>query len=66
MDKLRAMQFPEYTKHTCVYDAYQVFVITFLSAVDSVVPIHSFVVKSNANPWFDIDILNAIGNRDNQ
>ena len=66
VDKLRAMQFPEYTKHTCVYDAYQVFVITFLSAVDSVVPIHSFVVKSNTNPWFDIDVLNAIGNRDNQ
>ena len=66
VDKLRATQFPEYSNHTCVYDAYQVFVIKFLSTVDSVVPIHSFGVKSNTNPWFDIDVLNAIGNRDNQ
>ena len=36
----------------------------FLSAVDSVSPIRTLRVKSNTKPWFDIDVLNAIQNRD--
>ena len=44
--------------------AYQYFVATFLSAVDSVSSIWTLRVKSNIKPWFDIDVLNAIWNRD--
>ena len=37
------------------------FVTKILSAVS---PIRILKVKSNTKSWFDIDILNAIGNRD--
>ena len=50
--------------HTCVNHAYQDFVTTFFSAVDSVSPITTLRVKSNSKPWFDIDVLNAIRNCD--
>ena len=33
------------------------------SAVYSVSPIRALRVKSNTKPWFDIDVLNAIQNR---
>ena len=39
-------------------------VTKFLSAVDSVSPIRTLRVKSNTKLWFDIDVLNAIRNRD--
>ena len=44
--------------------AYQDFNTKFLSAVDSVSPIRALKVTSNTKPWFDIDVLNAIRNRD--
>ena len=36
----------------------------FLSAVDSVSPFRTLRVKYNTKPGFDIDVLNAIQNRD--
>ena len=64
MDKLRSVKFLDYSNHTCVNHANQDFVTKFLSAVDSVSPIKTLRVKSNIRPWFDIDVLNAIQNRD--
>ena len=64
VDKLRSMKFPDDSNHTCVNHAYQDFITKFLSAVDSVSPIRTLRVKSNTKPWFDIDVLNAIQNRD--
>ena len=63
VDKLRSIKFPDYSNHTCVNHAYQDFVTKFLSAVDSVLPIRTLRVKSNTKPWFDIDVLNSIRNR---
>ena len=63
VDKLRSIKFPDYSNHTCVNHAYQDFVTKFLSAVDSVLPIRTLRVKSNTKPWFDIDVLNSIQNR---
>ena len=65
MDKLRSIKFPAYSNHTCVNDAYQDFVTKFLSTADSFSPITTLRVKCNSKPWFDIDVLNAIRNRDN-
>ena len=50
--------------HTCVKNVYQNFVNKFLSGVDSVVRIRILRVKFNIKPWFDIDVLNDIRNRD--
>ena len=63
VDKLRSIKFPDYSNHTCVNHAYQDFVTKFLSAVDFVLPIRTLRVKSNTKPWFDIDVLNSIQNR---
>ena len=64
VDKLRSIKFPDYSNHTCMNHAYQDFNTKFLSAVDSVSPIRTLRVKSNTKPWFDIDVLNVIRNRD--
>ena len=64
LDKLRSIKFPDYSNYTCVNHAYQDFITKFLSAVDSVSPIRALRVKSNTKPWFGIDVLNAIRNRD--
>ena len=64
VDKLRSIKFTDYSNHTCVNHAYQDFVTKFLFAVDSVSPIRTLRVKSNIKPWFDIDVLIAIWNRD--
>ena len=45
-------------------NAYQEFITKFLFAVDSVSPIRTLKVKSYTKPWFEIDILSAIRNRD--
>ena len=64
VEKLRSIKFPDYSNHTCVIDACQDFVTKFLSEADSVSPIITLRVKSNTKLWFDINFLNAIGNRD--
>ena len=64
VQKLRSIKFPDYSNHTLVNDAYQDFVTKFLSATDSISPIRTYRVKSNTKPWFDIDVLNTIRNRD--
>ena len=63
-EKLRSIKFPDYSNHTSVNDAYEDFIIRFLSAVNSVPLIRTLTVKSNTKPWFDIDVLNAIRNCD--
>ena len=47
-------------------EEYQNFVTKILFEVDFVAPIKTLRVKSNTNYWFDIDVLNATGNRDKQ
>ena len=64
MEKLRSIEFPDYSNHTCVSHTYQGFVSKFLNAVNSVAPIRTTRVKSNIKPWLDIHVLNAIRNRD--
>ena len=43
---------------------FQNFVTKFLAVVDFVDPVKTSRVKSNTKPCFDIDVLNAIRNRD--
>ena len=64
VDKLRSKKFPDYSNHTGVNYAYQDFITKFLTALDSVSPIRTLRVKSNIKPWFEIDVLNTIRNRD--
>ena len=45
-------------------DAYQDVVTKFLCIVDFVAPIRTLKVKSRTKPYFDIDYLNVIRNRD--
>ena len=40
------------------------FVVKFLSEINFVAPIKAQRVKSNTKPWFNIDFLNAIWNRE--
>ena len=64
VDKLRSIKFPDYSKNSCVNDAYQDFATRFLFVIDSVSPVETLRVKSNTKPWFDTDALNAILKRD--
>ena len=64
VDKSRSLKFPDYSSHSCVNHAYQDFITKILSAVDSISPIRTLRVKFNTKPSFDIDVLNAIRNRD--
>ena len=57
MEQLRAIKFPDYSQH---------FLTKFLSVIDFVGPIRTVRAKSNTKPWFIIDVLNAIRNRDKQ
>ena len=50
--------------YTCVNDVYQDFVTNVLSVIDFIVPVRTLSIKSNTKPWLDIDVLNAIRNRD--
>ena len=53
VEKLRSTEFPDYSNHNCVNNAYQDFASKFLYAVDSVAPIRTIRVKSNRKPWFE-------------
>ena len=64
VEKLRSINFPDYSNHTCVSDGHQDVVTLFLSAVDSVSPVRALILKSSTKPWSDIDTLHAIRNRD--
>ena len=43
VEKLRSTEFPDYSNHASVNDAYQDFVRTFLHVVDSVAPIKTLI-----------------------
>ena len=62
--KLRSIKFSDNSNHTWVNNPCQSFVTKFLSAADSVLPIRILRVKSNTKPGFNINVLNAIENRD--
>ena len=64
MEKVISIEFPKYTNHTCVTDAYQDFATKFLSAVDSVSSIRTCRMKSKTKPRSDIDVLDATRNLD--
>ena len=64
--RLRSTKFPDYSNNNCVNDAYQGFVTKFLSVNDSVVATRTLRVKPNIKPWFDIDVLHVIPNRDKE
>lgn len=65
--RFRSTKFPDYSNNNCVNDAYQGFVTKFLSVTDSVVATRTFESKTlNIKPWFDIDILHVIPNRDKE
>lgn len=64
MEKLRSIEFSDYSSNNWVNDAHQNFVSKFLQAADSVAPARTIRVQSNTNPWFDIDVLQAIRNCD--
>ena len=60
VEKLRSIEFTNYSNHTCVNDDYQDYISNFLHAFNSVVPIKTIRVKSNTRHPFNIDVLNAI------
>ena len=62
--QLRALKSPDYSNFNCVNHTYQGFVTKPLSVINFVEPIRTLRIKSNTKPWFDIDFLNAIQNRD--
>ena len=47
VEKLRAINFPDYSNYTCVNDAYQDFITKFLSVINFVASIRTLRVKSN-------------------
>lgn len=66
VEQLRSVKFPDCSNHLCVNDTYQNFLKKFSSVVEFVGPIRTLKsrVKSNSKPWFDLDVLNAIWNRE--
>ena len=64
VEQLRAIKFPDSSNFTCVNDAHQDFVTSFLSEINFVAPIRTLRVKSITKTRFDIDVLNAIRNCD--
>ena len=66
LEKLRSIEFPDYSNRTCVNNAYQDLLSIFSAAFDFVAPIRTSRVKSNNIPRFAIDVLNAISSRDKE
>ena len=64
MEKLRSIKFPGYSNYACVNDAYQDFVTKFLFVIDFFATVKTLRVKSSTKTCSDIDVLNAIRNRD--
>ena len=64
VEQLRAIKFPDYSNCTCVKDDYPDFLTKFSSVIGFVAIVRTLRVKSNTKPWFNIDVLSAIGNRD--
>jgi len=64
IQKLSAMQFPDYSIFESVNEAYSDFVTKFMTVIDSISPLRQVRVKTNTKPWFDGNILEAIRVRD--
>ena len=64
MEKLRSIKFPGYSNYASVNDAYQDFVTKFLFVIDFFATVKTLRVKSNTKTCSDVDVINAIRNRD--
>ena len=56
IEKLRSINFFDYSNHKCVNNTYQDFVTKFFSVVNSVALIKTLKVKSNTKPCFNIEV----------
>ena len=64
LDKLRKINFPDYSNFKDINDAYSDFTEKVTSVIDEIAPIKEIRIKNNSQNWFDTEIIEEIGRRD--
>ena len=64
LDKLDAIEFPEYSTFQHVNEAYSDLITKLMVVIDNIAPIKEIRVKGNSKSWFDGDISERINIRD--
>ena len=60
LDKLRKINFPDYSNFKDINDAYSDFTEKVMSAISEIAPIKEICVKNNSQDWFDAEINEEI------
>ena len=63
-DKLKDVNFANYSEFADVNDAFVYFSDRLMQAVDGIAPYREFRVKGHTEDWFDGEIMERIKNRD--
>ena len=64
LDKLRKVNFPDYSNFKDINNAYSDFTEKVTSVIDEIAPIKEIRVKNNSQDWFDAEINEEIERRD--
>ena len=64
LDKLRKINFPDYSNFKDINNAYSDFTGRVTSVIDEIAPIKEIRVKNNSQDWFDAEINEEIERRD--
>ena len=64
LDKLRKINFPDYSNFKGINNAYSDFTGRVTSVIDEIAPIKEIRVKNNSQDWFDAEINEEIERRD--
>ena len=64
LDKLRKINFPDYSNFKDINNAYSDFTEKVTSVIDEIAPIKEIRVKNNSQDWFDAEINEEIERRD--
>ena len=60
LDKLRKINFPDYSNFKDINNAYSDFTGRVTSVIDEIAPIKEIRVKNNSQDWFDAEINEEI------
>ena len=64
LEKLNAINFPNYSKFKDIYDAYSEFIGKVTSVIDQIAPMKEIRAKNYSQDWFDAEIHEEIETRD--
>ena len=64
LDKLRKINFPDYSNFKDINNAYSDFTEKVISVIDEIAPIKEIRVKNNSQDWFDAEINEEVERQD--